>query len=68
MRFDAVDDGRPRTRMHSIHWFSLVTFIIGLGLLFVGFPTVGWLILVGSAVIELVYSAVSGKKTNDGTH
>ena len=54
--------------MKAIHWFSLVTLIVGLGLLFAGMPKAGSVVLTGAVIIELVYSAVTGKKTNDGAH
>ena len=54
--------------MKFIHWFSLTSCLVGLGLLFIGVPTTGWMILVGVTAIELVYSAVTGKQTNDGAY
>ena len=54
--------------MKFIHWFSLALCLVGLGLLFMGIPTAGWVIFVGATAIELVYSAVTGKQTNGGVH
>ena len=63
-----VDSGTQREHVNVIHWFSLVTLIVGPGVLFAGMPTAGSVVLTGAVVIELVYSAVTGKKTNDGAH
>ncbi|MES2911437.1 MAG: hypothetical protein V4718_08630 [Pseudomonadota bacterium] len=53
--------------MKLIHWFSLASFIIGIGLLFMGFSTAGCVILAITPVVEVIYAAVTGKQTNSGT-
>ena len=52
--------------MKTGHWVALGTFIAGLALLVIGLTTAGRVVLFVAVVIQLIYSAMTGKKTNEG--
>jgi hypothetical protein len=54
--------------MKSIHWFSLAALVLGLALLFLASSTAGGVVLGLAFAVELIYAALTGKQTNDGTH
>lgn len=53
--------------MKSVHWFALVTLLAGVVLLFAGQSAAGGAMLLLSPVVELIYAAMTGKKTNSST-
>lgn len=53
--------------MKLVHWFSLCMALVGAVMLIAGLPTVGGFLILGTTVVEVIYGAVVGKKSNAAT-
>lgn len=54
--------------MKIIHWIAIFSLILAVGLLVAGLPKIAALMLGLSVLIELLFSAFTGKRTNDGVN
>jgi drug/metabolite transporter (DMT)-like permease len=53
--------------MKLVHWFSMCIALVGVVMVIAGLPKVGGFLILGTTVVEVIYAAVVGKKSNAGT-